>query len=157
MRRSGSESDAAARHNAPDPQNASNAPLTQTAFVDDPTRYARMIYHAGATAVALLHLAFIVFVIAGGFLALRWKQLAWIHIPAAIWGAAIEFAGWFCPLTRIENALLQKAGEAGYSGGFVAHYIFPLIYPPGLTRGVEVAIGLAVLAVNVGVYVKVFR
>lgn len=121
------------------------------------TPAARMIFHAGAIAVALLHLAFIVFVIAGGLLVLRWKWLAWVHLPAAAWGAAIEFGGWFCPLTAIENILLRKAGLAGYSGGFVSHYLFPLIYPSGLTRGVEVVIGIAVLVVNVGVYVRVFR
>lgn len=121
------------------------------------SRATRMIYHAGAIAVALVHLAFILFVVGGGFLALRWKQVAWVHLPAAIWGAAIEFGGWFCPLTNIENDLLRRAGEAGYSGGFVSHYLFSLIYPSGLTRGIEVAIGLAVLALNVGVYVRVFR
>ncbi len=116
-----------------------------------------MLYHAAATAVAVVHFAFIFFVVAGGFLVLRWRWLAWLHIPAAVWGTLIEFAGWYCPLTDIENALLRKAGEAGYSGGFVAHYIFSLIYPSGLTRGFEIAIGVFVLLVNVGVYVRVFR
>ena len=117
----------------------------------------RMIYHAGATAVAVIHLAFIAFVIAGGFLVLRWRWVAWFHVPAAVWGSLIEFAGWYCPLTNIENNLLRKAGEAGYSDGFVAHYIFSLIYPSGLTRGLEIVIGLTVLAVNAGVYVRVIR
>jgi hypothetical protein len=117
----------------------------------------RMIYHAAATAVAVIHFAFIAFVIAGGFLVLRWRWVAWIHVPAAVWGTLIEFAGWYCPLTNIENGLLNKAGEAGYSDGFVAHYLFSLIYPSGLTRGLEIGIGLVVLAVNVGVYVRVLR
>jgi hypothetical protein len=69
----------------------------------------------------------------------------------------IEFAGWYCPLTSWENALLRAAGRAGYSGGFVAHYIMPIIYPPGLTRGMEIAIGLLVLVINLGVYARVFR
>ncbi len=120
-------------------------------------RATRMIYHAAATTVAVIHFAFIAFVIAGGFLVLRWRWVAWIHVPAAVWGTLIELAGWYCPLTNIENSLLQKAGEAGYSDGFVAHYIFSLIYPSGLTRGLEIAIGLVVLAVNVGVYVRALR
>jgi len=116
-----------------------------------------MQYGIAATAVAVLHGAFIVFVILGGLAVLRWRKLAWLHIPAAIWGALIEFAGWVCPLTPIENDLLRRAGHDGYSGGFVAHYIFGVIYPAGLTRGMEVAIGVFVVAVNVGVYLKVLR
>jgi uncharacterized protein DUF2784 len=116
-----------------------------------------MFYRQAASAVALLHLAFILFVIGGGFFVLRWPRLAWIHVPAAAWGALIEFAGWFCPLTSLENFLLRRAGEAGYSGGFVSHYIFALIYPAGLTRGIEIAIGAFVLLLNTGIYVRVFR
>lgn len=116
-----------------------------------------MVYKLAANAVALIHLAFIVFVIVGGVLLLRWPKLMWLHIPAAVWGALIEFAGWYCPLTSIENACLRRAGEAGYSDGFVAHYIFRLIYPAGLTRGIEIAIGLFVVAVNVSIYVRVLR
>jgi hypothetical protein len=117
----------------------------------------KMVYRYLADAVALLHLAFIVFVMLGALLLLRWPKLMWLHLPAAIWGAAIEFAGWFCPLTRLENWLLRRAGESGYDGGFVAHYIFAVIYPNGLTRGIEVALGVIVLAVNIGLYVKVLR
>jgi uncharacterized protein YjeT (DUF2065 family) len=117
----------------------------------------RMIYKLAANALALLHLAFILFVVLGGLLLLRWPKLAWLHIPAAVWGALIEFAGWYCPLTSMENAMLRRAGETGYSGGFVAHYIFRLIYPAGLTRGMEIAIGLFVLFVNLSVYAKVIR
>ena len=117
----------------------------------------RMLWHLAATATALLHLAFIVFVIAGGFLVLRWPRLAWIHLPAAIWGSLIELAGWWCPLTKWENYFLRRAGQAGYGGGFIEHYLMPVIYPAGLTREVEVAIGILVLAVNAGVYAKVFR
>src|SRR5438105_5502374 len=111
----------------------------------------RMVFKLAANALALIHLAFILFVVLGGLLLLRWPKLMWIHIPAAVWGALIEFAGWYCPLTSIENHLLRRAGEAGYSGGFVAHYVFRLIYPSGLTRGIEIAIGVFVLAVNVSV------
>jgi hypothetical protein len=116
-----------------------------------------MVYQLGANAVAVFHLAFIVFVVLGGLLLLRWPKLMWLHLPAAIWGALIEFAGWYCPLTSLENWLLRRAGQAGYSGGFVAHYIFAIIYPAGLTRPIEIAIGVFVLAVNTGVYVRVLR
>jgi len=116
-----------------------------------------MLYQTLATLVALLHGAFILFVIIGGAAVLRWPKLAWIHLPAAIWGMLIEFAGWYCPLTSIENALLRRAGLAGYSDGFVAHYLFAVIYPNGLTRGMEVAIGAFVLIVNLGVYARLLR
>jgi len=116
-----------------------------------------MSYNIGATLIALLHLAFILFVIFGGFAVLRWPRLMWLHIPAAVWGVLIEFFGWWCPLTKWENYFLQQAGRAGYEGGFVGHYIMPLIYPAGLTRGVEIAIGAAVLILNGAIYVRVFK
>lgn len=114
----------------------------------------RMGYQLAAAAIALIHLAFIAFVIAGGFLVLRWPPLMWVHLPAAVWGALIEFAGWYCPLTTWENHLLRRAGQAGYANGFVEHYLFSLIYPDGRTRGMQVAIGLLVIAVNAGVYAR---
>lgn len=117
----------------------------------------RMTYQFAAAAVALIHLAFIVFVLLGGLLLLKWPRLAWIHVPAAVWGVLIEFFGWWCPLTKWENYFLREAGRAGYDSGFVAHYIMPLIYPAGLTRGTEIAIGILVLIVNVSIYMKVFR
>lgn len=117
----------------------------------------RMKYHLAATAVALTHLAFILFVLFGALLVLKWRKVVWFHLPAAAWGVMIELFGWWCPLTKWENYFLQRAGRAGYSGGFVAHYLMPLIYPPGLTRGMEIALGLFVLAVNLAIYVKVFR
>lgn len=116
-----------------------------------------MLFKLAANALALFHLTFILFVLFGSFLVLKWPRLAWIHVPAAVWGSLIEFARWYCPLTRWENLMLRRAGEAGYSGGFLAHYIFAAIYPQGLTRGLEIAIGLFVLVVNVSVYVRVFR
>lgn len=117
----------------------------------------RMAYNLGATAIASLHLAFILFVLFGGFLVLRWPKLMWLHLPAAVWGVLIEFAGWWCPLTKWENHFLREAGRAGYDNGFVAHYIMPIIYPAGLTRGLEIAIGLFVLVLNLAVYMRVFR
>ncbi|HEX7708990.1 MAG TPA: DUF2784 domain-containing protein [Thermoanaerobaculia bacterium] len=116
-----------------------------------------MGYQLAASAIALLHLAFIIFVIAGGLAVLKWPKLMWLHLPAATWGVLIEFFGWYCPLTTWENQLLRQAGRAGYDGGFVAHYIMPVIYPAGLTRGHEIVIGLIVLAVNAVVYMRVFR
>lgn len=113
-----------------------------------------MIDHAAAIAIALLHLVFIVFVVLGGVAVLRWPALMWIHIPAAIWGVMITFAGWYCPLTTWENALLRRAGKAGYDNSFVEHYLFAVIYPDGLTRTIQIAIGLFVLGVNAAVYAR---
>src|SRR5947199_8715651 len=117
----------------------------------------RMVFKLAANALALIHLAFILFVVLGGLLLLRWPKLMWLHVPAAVWGALIEFAGWYCPLTSMENAMLRRAGQSGYSDGFVAHYLFRVIYPAVLTRGLENAIGVFVLVVNVSVYVTVCR
>ncbi len=116
-----------------------------------------MSYQLAATALAVLHLAFIGFVLFGAFLVLKWPKLMWVHLPCAVWGVLIEFAGWWCPLTKWENHFLRAAGKAGYDTGFVAHYIMPIIYPPGLTRGMEIVLGMIVLVVNAAVYVRVFR
>ena len=116
-----------------------------------------MLYRILADLVVVLHFGFVLFVVFGGLLALRWPRAAWFHLPAAVWGILIEFFGWWCPLTKWENYLLREAGRAGYDTGFVAHYIMPIIYPPGLTRGMEIAIGVIVLIINVSVYVRVFR
>ncbi|MGA7982467.1 MAG: DUF2784 domain-containing protein [Chromatiaceae bacterium] len=102
-----------------------------------------------ADLLVLLHAAFILFVALGGLLVLRWPRLAWLHVPAALWGALIELHGSIvCPLTPWENALRQAAGEAGYAGGFVDHYVVPLVYPLGLTRDMQVWLGVLVLVVN---------
>jgi hypothetical protein len=102
-----------------------------------------------ADLIVLLHLGFILFVGLGGLLVLRWPRLAWLHLPAVAWGALIELAGSIvCPLTPWENALRAAAGESGYAGGFVDHYIVPMVYPPGLTRSIQVVLGILVLAVN---------
>ena len=110
-----------------------------------------------ADAVAVLHLAFIAFALAGGALVLWRAHFAWVHLPAVAWAAFIEFTGRVCPLTPIENALRQRAGQRGYAGGFVEHYVIPLVYPAGLTPAIQVAIGALVVAVNVGVYAAVVR
>ena len=124
-------------------------------MLDHNTR--RMLYHAGANAVAIVHFAFILFVVLGGLLVLRWPALRWLHIPAAVWGALIEIGNWTCPLTFVENALLRRAGQAGYDEGFIAHHIFGLIYPSGLTRGMEFSIAVLVTVINIVIYRKVFH
>lgn len=110
-----------------------------------------------ADALVLFHLAFILFVVFGGLLAVRRPALKWVHLPAALWGALIELGGWNCPLTRWENLLRGRAGEAGYGGGFVDHYIVRAIYPAGLTRGIELALAAAVLTINIAIYIYVHR
>ena len=121
------------------------------------TNNKQMIFQTLATAVVVLHFAFILFVIGGAFLVLRWPVLKWVHLPVAAWGALIEIGGWICPLTTLENALLRRAGAAGYDEGFIAHYLVGVIYPNGLTRGMEFAIAVSVIAINVAVYRKVFH
>lgn len=116
-----------------------------------------MLYRLAADGVLVLHTGFVLFVVLGGLLALRWPRAAWVHLPAAAWGAVIEFWGWICPLTPLEQALRRRGGEAGYTGGFVEHYVVALLYPQGLTRGLQLAIGLFVLAVNLAVYAWVWR
>jgi hypothetical protein len=116
-----------------------------------------MVYRLAADAVLVFHLGFVLFVIGGGFLALRDPRFAWLHLPAAAWGAGIELAGGVCPLTPLENRLRHLGGLSGYSGGFVEHYLLPALYPSGLTRSVEIVLGIAVLAGNVAIYAVVFR
>ena len=111
-----------------------------------------MIYRALADAVLVLHLGFVLFVVLGALLVLRWPTLAWLHIPAAIWGVLIEFTGWICPLTPLENSFRERGGEAGYSGGFIQHYIQPLLYPAGLTRSTQFALGGIALILNLAAY-----
>jgi len=105
-----------------------------------------------ADLVASLHLAFVVFVVSGGLLVLRWPRSAWVHLPAAAWGASLELMGWICPLTPLENRLRHEAGLAGYEGGFVEHYLLPVLYPGSLTRSVQIVLGLSVLLINATLY-----
>jgi Protein of Unknown function (DUF2784) len=116
-----------------------------------------MLYRALADLVVVLHCAFVLFVVLGGLLALRWPRAAWFHIPTAIWGAGIEFVQGICPLTPLENHLRRLGGEAGYSGGFVEHYLLPVLYPAGLNRDVQLGLGLFVLLLNVIVYAVLWR
>jgi hypothetical protein len=111
-----------------------------------------MIASLGADAVLLLHGLFIAFAVLGAALLWRWPRLVWLHLPAACWGVFVELSGWLCPLTPLENRLRRAAGEQGYSGGFVEHYLLPLIYPEGLTRETQWLLGAAVLLVNLALY-----
>lgn len=111
-----------------------------------------MIYRLLADSVLIVHLLFIGFVIFGGLFALRFPWIALVHIPAACWGAYIELAGGLCPLTTIEVGLRRMAGDAGYSGSFIEHYLLPIIYPAGLTRDIQVWLAGFVILINVAVY-----
>lgn len=103
-------------------------------------------------AVVIVHVAFVLFVVFGGLLVLRWRRLAWLHIPAVAWGAAVEFADWICPLTLLENMLQERAGLEAYRGDFIARYVLPVLYPDRLTRTIQIVLGCAALALNLLVY-----
>lgn len=110
-----------------------------------------------ANVVLLVHLAFILFVVAGGWAVLRWPRLAWVHLPMALWAAGIEFFDGRCPLNPLENHLRRLGGESGFSGDFIDHYLAAIIYPEGLTREMQVALGLVVVLVNVAFYRQLWR
>jgi hypothetical protein len=116
-----------------------------------------MLYRFLADLVVITHFAFVAFVLGGGLLILWWRRIVWIHVPAALWGAVIEFSGWVCPLTPLENWLREKAGEIGYHSGFIEHYLIPVLYPAALTQRLQIFLGLVVLCVNLGIYSWVFR
>lgn len=116
-----------------------------------------MIYRFLAGCVVAFHLGFVLFVVLGGLLALRWPRVAWLHLPAAVWGAFVEFSSVICPLTPLENRLRRLGGEDGYSGGFIAHYMIPVLYPSGLTRGTQIVLGVFVVLLNVTVYAILWR
>lgn len=111
-----------------------------------------MIYRLLADAVVVVHLAFVVFVVLGGFLLWRWPMLVFAHAPAAVWGVLIEFAGWICPLTPLENTLRARGGQAGYEGGFIEHYVIPVLYPDALSRETQWVLGVLALVVNAIAY-----
>jgi len=111
-----------------------------------------MVYHALSNLVLIVHLAFVLFAVLGGFLVLKWKSLAWVHVPALLWGALIELAGWVCPLTPLENWLREKDGGLVYRTDFIEHYILSLLYPATLPRSSQIFLGLLVLSVNLGLY-----
>ena len=115
----------------------------------------KMLYRLLADFVVVIHLAFILFVVLGGLFAIRWQRVIWMHIPAVLWGAIIEFAGWICPLTPLENWFRVKGQTAGYKIGFIEQYILPLIYPVNITRNTQFILGLFVLVVNLGIYATI--
>jgi Protein of Unknown function (DUF2784) len=108
-----------------------------------------------AGVIVALHFAFVVFVVLGGLLALRWPRVVWLHVPAVVWGSLVEFTGWICPLTPLENRLRRAGGEASYQGDFIAHYILPALYPDGLTRSDQLVLGGIALTVNAAIYALV--
>ena len=110
-----------------------------------------------ADLVVALHFAFVLFVLFGGMLVLWRRRMMWLHIPAALWGVFIELTGTICPLTPLENAFRRRGGMAGYQGGFIQHYIEPVLYPRGLTRPVQVLLALALIAFNAWIYGWVYR
>ena len=111
-----------------------------------------MLYRIFADIVIVIHLAFVLFAVFGGLLVLRWKRWACLHVPTVLWAALIEFAGWACPLTPLENWLRERGGAIVYRSGFVEHYILPLLYPAVLTRRLQIVLGLFVLGINLGIY-----
>ena len=114
-----------------------------------------MIYRIAADFVLVTHFAFIVLVVAGGLVVFRYAWFAWIHIPAASWGAFVELTGRICPLTTLENVLRIRAGQEGYFDSFIDHYIVPVIYPAGLTRHVQLMLAGLVVVANVAIYATI--
>jgi len=115
-----------------------------------------LFYSFLADIVVLLHLFFVVFALLGGILVLWKSTIAWLHVPAVFWAAGIEFLGWVCPLTPLENFLRNRGGGVGYESGFVEHYIMPILYPVSLTREVQIGLGFVVVFVNIGIYILVW-
>ncbi|MCK5002875.1 MAG: DUF2784 domain-containing protein [Gammaproteobacteria bacterium] len=115
-----------------------------------------MLYQIAVDLIVLLHLAFIVFALAGGLLIFKWRWLIWLHIPAALWASVMVIMRWICPLTPIENKLRQAAGLEAYSNSFIEQYLIPVIYPQGLNRETFIAMGVVVIVINVVVYTILF-
>ena len=118
---------------------------------------APFFYQLLADLVVAVHFAFVLFVIFGALLAVKWRRIMGVHIAAAVWGALIEFSGWVCPLTPLENWFREKAGAGRYRSDFVARYLLPVLYPEGLTRGIQILLGVFVVAVNLAIYGWIFR
>ena len=115
------------------------------------------MYHFLADLVLVVHLAFVVFVLCGGLLALKWRWIAWLHLPAVVWGAVVEFTGWICPLTPLENWLRTQDGQTSYSSDFIAQYLLPVLYPGDLTRGIQLLLGTGVVVLNFVIYWWLWR
>jgi Protein of Unknown function (DUF2784) len=115
------------------------------------------LYGILAGVIIVAHFLFIAFVAAGGLLVLRWPSLAWVHLPAVVWGVVVELTGWICPLTPLENYLRQLAGKSSYSGDFIEQYLIPVIYPANLTAATQYILGGLVIAVNLVIYTIIIR
>lgn len=116
-----------------------------------------MLYRLFADVIVVVHSAFVFFVVFGGLVVAWRRRAAWVHLPALAWGAWIEFSGWVCPLTPLENWLRVEGGGPSYRGDFISHYLLPVLYPPALTRGAQLLLGALLLVLNAGVYAWVFR
>lgn len=116
-----------------------------------------MLYRLIADSLVVLHLGFVVFVVLGGLSVIRWPRVVWVHLPVAIWGAAIEFGNIICPLTPLENYFRRQAGLAEYHTSFIEQYVLPVLYPAQLTRGLQLALGITVVAINLSIYAFVYR
>ena len=115
-----------------------------------------MPYAVLADLVVVVHALFVLFVVFGGLAVLRWRRFAWFHLPAAVWGVAIELGGWVCPLTYLENYFRRLGGESGYSGTFIEQYLEPLLYPLGLTEQSQLFLGLAAFLINLAIYARLW-
>ena len=115
------------------------------------------MYPLLANLVLIVHLAFVVFVLCGGLLVLRWRWIAWLHVPAIAWGAFVEFSGWICPLTPLENWLRAQGGDISYRSDFIAQYLLPVLYPGDLTRDLQLLLGTVVVVLNAAVYWWLWR
>ena len=111
-----------------------------------------MLTRVVADFIIIIHFGFIVFIVLGGLLVFRWPKLMWLHLPAVAWGVVIELAGFICPLTPLENRLRIAAGESGYSSGFIDQYLIPVVYPDGLNRPTQIALGALVISINLVLY-----
>ena len=116
-----------------------------------------MVFRILADATVVFHLGFVLFVVFGGILVARWPSVAWAHVPAVVWGAWVEFAGWQCPLTPLENWFRQQGGGPTYNMSFVEHYLLPILYPASLSREVQWGLGGFALIFNAAVYIVIFR
>jgi Protein of Unknown function (DUF2784) len=116
-----------------------------------------MTFRILADTTVAVHLAFVLFVVCGGLIVVKWPRAAWVHIPAAAWAAWVEFAGWVCPLTPLENWLREQGGDTTYTSSFIEHYLLPILYPESLSRELQWALGGMVLLINAVVYLVVFR
>jgi len=116
-----------------------------------------MWYSLLADLIVVLHFSFVLFVLFGGLLTVKWPHVTWIHGPALAWGSLVEFTGLVCPLTPLENRLRMMGGESGYHGDFLSRWLLPVLYPDFLTPGIQIALGCLLLALNVTIYAWIWR